>query len=570
MKILIDSHISVENSWYNEFYKELKKRVNLTTFGPNKNADICVSKGTSLQDILKLFSPQSPDLIVTIYPEHNLFPYDIINAPCPTLAMISDWNWYYYGTITAAKSYDIVLSDKNLVAILNKIDIFNIYPWNMAYMPDYIHKIKTKKIYDITFIGSINKGTHFKRDKLLEKILFWFEDSHKVNIKEGVYGEDYVKALNQSRIVFNYSARSDIGSRVFETMGCGSLSLYESDNTCIKDFFKDREDLVLYNEDNLKDIITYYLDNEEERELIAQNGYEIVHKYHRAENCVNRFMELLEKIQWKEQYGKRLIHNPSKSYYHSFACHCLEKNYPLVDAVKNNLNENSLSWQFALGKFIQVIRTTDQPTATNLAKESFTHLQKYLTFNPNSNMGRYLSGIFYLLAGELLYSQQILENLISDLKNGSDSNDEEIMLFAPIKPYGNIMQVISLATDFYSSIENISDIKRKNLLWITLQQLAVCYEEKQQWYKAIELYMESIKVKEDSTIYYKIGDIYEKLNNIPYAVEYYIKCYKMGEPFNVKVRYKLLYLLNIVETDYNIDITTIQKEIQILESVVKD
>lgn len=77
--------------------------------------------------------------------------------------------------------------------------------------------------------------------------------------------------------------------RVFEGLCSGSMLLTDNaEGLC--DFFEDRKHLVIYDDDNIADLASYYIEHEDEREKIANAGRELVlakHTYaHRVDEIV--------------------------------------------------------------------------------------------------------------------------------------------------------------------------------------------------------------------------------------------------------------------------------------------
>jgi spore maturation protein CgeB len=152
-------------------------------------------------------------------------------------------------------------------------------PW--ACDPEFHRKINVEKKYDVSFIGT----TYPERRRIIRRIEhvdvfgdFWYglgKKSHKP-----VYGEDFVKTINQSSINLNLQARISVEAdaptmRTFEVAGCGGFQISDYMPRIKRYFpvmptFKDTDDL--------KEKIEYYLDNNEEREEIALKCMEICRK----------------------------------------------------------------------------------------------------------------------------------------------------------------------------------------------------------------------------------------------------------------------------------------------------
>lgn len=87
---------------------------------------------------------------------------------------------------------------------------------------------------------------------------------------------DHTIFLNKGLMVIQNSRWKEITRRIFEGMACGKLVITDRlpYSKKLDEIFKENEEIVFY--DNLEDCvnkITYYYDNEEERNRIASNGY---------------------------------------------------------------------------------------------------------------------------------------------------------------------------------------------------------------------------------------------------------------------------------------------------------
>lgn len=140
--------------------------------------------------------------------------------------------------------------------------------------PSLHRKLGLPKIYDVSFVGNIYPN----RQALLDRL----KKSFNIFVTRA-FGEDMVRIFNQSKIVLNLGIGSGgIQHRVFEALACGSMFLSNA-LPSEEHIFQDRVHLVYYNEDNIEELIQYYLDHEEEREAIAKQGYDEVIQKHTFE-----------------------------------------------------------------------------------------------------------------------------------------------------------------------------------------------------------------------------------------------------------------------------------------------
>lgn len=122
----------------------------------------------------------------------------------------------------------------------------------------------TVKDIDLLFVGWLSK----RRKAFLRKI------SSRFNcLATAAYGEDLVRLTNRARIVLNIHAEDflDTETRVFETLGSGSFLL--SEKLSSENPFSERELVQFRDTEDLMKKIGYFLENDEEREAIAERGH---------------------------------------------------------------------------------------------------------------------------------------------------------------------------------------------------------------------------------------------------------------------------------------------------------
>jgi spore maturation protein CgeB len=101
---------------------------------------------------------------------------------------------------------------------------------------------------------------------------------------------------SQSKLGFNYSIFNELNMRFFEIMSSGTMLLTNPIKECNieKLGFRDGEHLRVYhNPKELFALIDYYLSHDQERELIAQKGYNMVISKHTYDNRVREMLEYI-------------------------------------------------------------------------------------------------------------------------------------------------------------------------------------------------------------------------------------------------------------------------------------
>ncbi len=164
---------------------------------------------------------------------------------------------------------------------------------------------------DLAFVG--NNFPNPERVRSEEKMLYPFLDQHKyvfkfwggdvifndifMNVWQGrIAYEDINKAYSGTKIALGVSrCQSHEGyltMRYFEAPACGCFFLADYCKGLEK-MFKDGEHIVFVrDEDDVVELVDYYLENEEEREKIAQQGRAFILKHHTYQNRVETILRV--------------------------------------------------------------------------------------------------------------------------------------------------------------------------------------------------------------------------------------------------------------------------------------
>lgn len=178
--------------------------------------------------------------------------------------------------------------DKMAISVYEQLGAKNVSDLMLAASPEYHIPMDLPKDYDVGLVGSMFP----RRLDLMDRVL--------PHYKRSFFGFDidnFVKLTNRIKVNINRGmGDTGIQQRVFEVLSCGGF-LLTNEIPEEQKVFKDREHLVYYTDDNILDLIEYYLTHEKERKEIAENGRAEVltkHTYrHRAERLVEDVREMI-------------------------------------------------------------------------------------------------------------------------------------------------------------------------------------------------------------------------------------------------------------------------------------
>ncbi len=169
-----------------------------------------------------------------------------------------------------------------------------------AFEPDVYKQFNIMKKYDVCFIGFCQEQKNyngFSRVDALDRLFkefpsFYFGQMSPLNRAMNVF-EDAALKYCKSKIVFNISAKQDINMRIFEVLGTGSFLLTNWIPT-LSELFEDNKHLVTYKTlDEMVEKAKYYLEHDDEREKIAEAGYNEAINKHTYAHRLNKILEII-------------------------------------------------------------------------------------------------------------------------------------------------------------------------------------------------------------------------------------------------------------------------------------
>lgn len=261
--------------WMNQLFDAAALPYDLVTLGPN-GCDVAYPDARTRASDLKLPGDWHPDVVVWLYPEFFPPPPDLEEAfGCPIVAVFGDWNLAFNADLANLPRFAYAFADRLGTAILNRFGHTNVEEW-LAYSVFahlHAHMPAEPRVHDVTFVGNLNAAVQGERNRWLKRLAL-MSSRFDVQIASGVFGADYTRFMNRSKIVFNRTIRNELNMRCFEALATKALLFVEEENLEAPDYLEDRVHCVYYNEDNFEELIAYYVTHDAEREAVAAAGHE--------------------------------------------------------------------------------------------------------------------------------------------------------------------------------------------------------------------------------------------------------------------------------------------------------
>jgi GT2 family glycosyltransferase/tetratricopeptide (TPR) repeat protein len=251
------------------------------TFNADGSADVKIEPTDTWEAVgQRLPSGWQPDFAALYLPYTNM-PACLWSAPLPLVGLAADWNLLWHQYRRRLPDCDLILTDTIGVEVLAREGITHARAANLfgcervlleTAWPDGPRDI------DILFLGNLHPAVQRARLPWLGRI-GRLSDRRRVVIGMGMFGEEYRKFLVRARIVFNRAIRGECNLRAFEAAAAGALLFQEAGNREVPAYFRDRQECVFYTDEDLEELLDYYLENEDERCRIAKAAQERVREY---------------------------------------------------------------------------------------------------------------------------------------------------------------------------------------------------------------------------------------------------------------------------------------------------
>jgi hypothetical protein len=531
MKII--SNISIENDGFENInYYSLQE-------------DFSKRPVSILEIIDKLPKDFNPVFFIFRTPLYLMVPYDIEKSPLLTVCLLDDCFSGLDYLLDILKKFDYIFTDRTTISLLNQAGFDNVDYWPcFGYDPKLFRYFPNeKKIYDVSFVGNLNVNIQTNRMWYLKR-LTEIKSKYNVKIITNIFGEDYVKILNQSKIVFNHSIKSEMNMRAFEATACNTLLFMEESNLEIRDFFTPNKECILYNKNNFEDLLYYYLENEKERKNIAQAAWEKSKNYSYNE----LFKLLLKKINSKKINKHNKKRNQKKFY--------LQPQH--IEFIQISLSKNGLNKTGTLDSIIKILSNTNDHIVINncavlllfyteifkkeinkkeediIIVNSIKLLEKVEKIFPKYMVAKYNHAYAYLIKGDI----DIAEEKFLYIYNELDKFNYESYL-GLISPLNYILPIRVLWSNTLSDAlfnkEKISLFRHNCLRAFSAYFLGNINEFKNNKKSALKYYSYSNNLLPDQAfILAKMTSFYEYFEDFKTTKDVFNKAFKK-DPFEINI-----------------------------------
>jgi GT2 family glycosyltransferase/predicted Zn-dependent protease len=245
-------------------------------FDLNGGLDLTVTAADTWESVCgRLPDGWRPDF-VALYLPYAQVPAWLWSAPVPLVGLAADWNLLFHQFRHTLPACDRILTDQAGVEVFARLGLTQARPANLFGLDRSFLDCaadggtpEAERDISVLFVGNLHGAVQRERLRWLGR-LARLGERHRVVIRTGVFGADYRALLRRARVAFNRSIRGECNQRAFEAAACGALLFQEAGNREVGQYFRDTQECVLYDDDNLEELLDYYLAHEDERRALAE------------------------------------------------------------------------------------------------------------------------------------------------------------------------------------------------------------------------------------------------------------------------------------------------------------
>lgn len=246
-----------------------------------------------LESILsKCPSGFTPDKVICLLPEYFAPPSNIEKCPCTTVGVYTDIPAHSEMIAATAPLMDICLTQgcKQGPEMLLKLGAKRSGTgFFIGHDPSFWKDRNQQRDIDILFLSTFSLPSIYNgRNKIIHELL---PLAKRYNLVIGTESQQTSAELqSRTKIVVNCSHSGELSSemiarRIFESMSCGALCFAEDEVAVVKQFYRDKSEIVFYRLKNFVQLLESYIKSAEERQRIADTGRrKTVNNYTYADN----------------------------------------------------------------------------------------------------------------------------------------------------------------------------------------------------------------------------------------------------------------------------------------------
>ncbi|HEY5123665.1 MAG TPA: glycosyltransferase, partial [Ignavibacteria bacterium] len=385
-------------------------------------------------------------------------------------------------------------------------------------------EFKNREI-DVIAIANYDRSFYHERYKTFYKLSDLNKTDIKIRFFKGIKRPEIYNYYQRSKIMIDWA--HTLSNRSYEAALNGCLLFSHEDNNLIKDFWTPWEEYIPYNENNLSELINFYIDNPDQSQkiinkarrkiqTIPENWGQMV--WENINLAYNTSISIQDRIKYSESTPIEVLHYRSATpllynydYNTNFPSNWKELYFERIDnALSASKNKDS-----KIAPLIEAARVAFLLKKTELSVKYLNELQKVL---PDYAWIYYFHGRMYFEQGE---NNQALLSLQKAIDYGFMAPELLQKFVLPVIEKGNTCDSRRITNYMWQSVyKHNNEFQVKALLHLAFELSGYIYQRIEEQNKAINAYVEAINYVPIPDCIYKVNPLliqsmeFEKLSEI--------------------------------------------------------
>ncbi len=237
-----------------------------------------------------------PDCVLVALPEYIVVPEGLFELGVPVVAYLCDWHLWLSRIVDHLRLYDLVLTDRFGVGVLEARGLTNCRPVRLYTAADYFDHDASDvadRPIDVVFVANLGRRVHTERARWVYRLAKLVDRGVRVQMVTLTYGEEAARWTHSAKMVFNRSIRREASIRCYEALAAGCVLLCEEENQEVSDFLVPGVDFMPYGESDFEEVVAGLLSDPDRLTAIASAGQA---RYRASETIRHRAASLAEEL----------------------------------------------------------------------------------------------------------------------------------------------------------------------------------------------------------------------------------------------------------------------------------
>src|ERR1035437_2433910 len=391
--------------------------------------------------------------------------------------------------------------------------------------PDFRNYEFENRDIHVIAIANYDNSFYHERYKTFYKLSELNKNGIKIKFFSGIKRSEIFNYYQRSKIVIDWS--HTLSNRSYEAALNGCLLFSHEDNNLINDFWTPWEEYIPYNENNLLELITNYINNPDRAKSVINNAQRKIQTipvnwgemaWEKINLAYKTNVSIQERIKHNESTPISTLHYRSATpllynydYNTNFPSNWRDLYFERIDnSLSASVNNDS-----KITPLIEAAHVAFLLKKTGLSLKYLNELQKVL---PDYAWIYYFHGRIFFEQGE---NEHALLSLQKAIKCGLDAPELLERFVLPVSEKGNPCDSRRITNYMWQSVYNHNnEFQVKALLHLAFELSGYIYQRIEEQNKAINAYVEAINYVPIPYCIYKVNPLliqsteFEKLSEI--------------------------------------------------------